>query len=127
MDDAQIERLTLRIPSDLHDRLSAEADLANRSLNGEIVDRLASTFSGQVAALPHGLRNAIAERAKAASTSFETELIRLLVAGLDHKAPAVLLVEFPSSTPLAKVGSLIDAAREKLPPESLIRFEPKTR
>lgn len=44
MDDDRYTRITLRIPKDLHQALQAEADATSKSLNAEIVNRLASSF-----------------------------------------------------------------------------------
>lgn len=126
MDDAPKKTtFTLRIPEGLRDELDAEAKKANRSLTGEIIERLASSLVDVESALPPGVHAALNARATAASTSFEEELVRAVVAGLDHKAPAVLLVEVSNSISLSKVGALIDAALSKLPPNTLLRVENK--
>lgn len=45
MEDDRYTRITLRIPKDLHVALAAEADATSKSLNAEIVARLASSFA----------------------------------------------------------------------------------
>lgn len=126
MDEDKQIRITLRLPSELHEHLAQEAEAANRSLNGEIVDRLSSTFTGANSLLlPKSLHDAISARARTASTSFEEEMVRALAAGLDRKAPAVLLVELSDGIPLSKIGSLLDQAREKLPTETIVRIGAK--
>ncbi|WP_018544413.1 Arc family DNA-binding protein [Streptomyces sp. LaPpAH-108] len=40
------KRITLRLPADLHEWLVAQAKLARRSLNSEIVYRLEAGFGG---------------------------------------------------------------------------------
>ncbi|WP_372834646.1 Arc family DNA-binding protein, partial [Pontibacterium sp.] len=37
-------RVTLRIPEDIHEQLTASADQASRSMNGEIIERLKESF-----------------------------------------------------------------------------------
>jgi hypothetical protein len=44
MEDDRYTRITLRIPKDLHAALTAEADATSKSLNAEIVGRLAASF-----------------------------------------------------------------------------------
>lgn len=44
MEDDRYTRITLRIPKDLHAALAAEADATSKSLNAEIVARLAASF-----------------------------------------------------------------------------------
>lgn len=44
MEDDRYTRITLRIPKDLHATLTAEADATSKSLNAEIVGRLAASF-----------------------------------------------------------------------------------
>jgi hypothetical protein len=121
MDDDNTTRITLRIPSELAERIKTEAEQSTRSLNGEIAARLASTIYGPSVHLPQDILSALSARADAASTSFQTELVRALAAGLDRRAPAVLIVEMTNSTTTEKLGALLDAAREQLPPHTAIR------
>lgn len=44
MDEDRYTRITLRIPKELHQALQAEADATSKSLNAEIVNRLAASF-----------------------------------------------------------------------------------
>lgn len=44
MEDDRYTRITLRIPRDLHARLSDEADRSSKSLNAEIIARLSASF-----------------------------------------------------------------------------------
>lgn len=122
MDDDKTTRITLRIPSELAEYIKAETAQSTRSLNGEIVARLASTIYGPSVHLPPDMLSAINARAEAASTSFQTELVRALAAGLDRRAPAVLIVEMSNSVAISKLGALLDAAREQLPPETAVRI-----
>lgn len=46
MSGIEHERITLRIPKDVHRELSRFADAQSRSLNAEIVTRLRSTLQG---------------------------------------------------------------------------------
>jgi len=43
--DIEYTRITLRIPTLLHGKLSDEAAIASRSMNAEIVSRITSSFS----------------------------------------------------------------------------------
>jgi predicted HicB family RNase H-like nuclease len=54
-------RLTLRLPSEIHSRLSAEAKNSRRSLNAEIVHRLESGLGIEVElpADPSGTRDSL--------------------------------------------------------------------
>jgi hypothetical protein len=122
MNEEQTTRITLRLPQALHAQLAEEADDASRSLNGEIVSRLASTLTGAALAIPDSIRDEITARAQAASTTFELELIRAIVAGLSPGAPAVLVVEHRDNVPLRAAGALIDAALKQLPPDAVLRF-----
>lgn len=125
MDDDKQTRITLRLPRDIHEQLGAEAEISNRSLNGEIIARLSATFAGPNLTLPQSLHDAIAARAHNASTSFQEEMVRALAAGLDRKAPAVLLVELTDGVSLARVGKLLDEARERLPADTAVWIGPK--
>ncbi|WP_213761776.1 Arc family DNA-binding protein [Caballeronia sp. dw_19] len=120
MDADKQSRITLRLPGDLHHQLELEADASHRSLNGEIVARLSSTFTGRNFVLPASLRDAIEARARASSTTFEEEVVRTLAAGLGRKAPAVLVVDISDGIPLSKIGTLLDEARERLPAETAV-------
>lgn len=122
MNEEQTTRITLRLPQALHSQLAEEADEASRSLNGEIVSRLASTLTGAALAIPDSIRDEISARARAASTTFELELIRAIVAGLSPGAPAVLVIEHRDNVQLRAAGTLIDAALKQLPPDTVIRF-----
>jgi len=44
--------MQLRLPADVHAQLVASARRADRSLNGEIVNRLRSTFKGKCTQQP---------------------------------------------------------------------------
>jgi len=44
MDDDRYTRITLRIPKDLHQALQASADATSKSLNAEIINRLAASL-----------------------------------------------------------------------------------
>lgn len=125
MDDDKQIRITLRLPRDIHDQLGAEAEISNRSLNGEIVARLSSTIAEPSLTLPKSLHDAISARAHNASTSFQEEMVRALAAGLDRKAPAVLLVELTDRISLGRVGKLLDEARERLPADTAVWISPK--
>lgn len=120
MDADKQTRITLRLPGDLHHQLELEADASHRSLNGEIVARLSATFAGPGFVLPVSLRDAIEARARAASTTFEEEVVRALAAGIGRKAPAVLVVDVPDGVPLSKIGALLDEARERLPVDTAV-------
>lgn len=125
MTEDEKSRITLRLPPALHAQLSHAAEIASRSLNGEIVARLAASFPGEALDLPHSVREAIQDRARAASTSFEAELIRAVVAGLSRGAPAVLMVESARELTLANAQALLEAARRQLPPDTLLMFPKK--
>lgn len=45
VDDDRFTRITLRIPKDLHSKLSVKASDAAHSMNAEIVQRLEASFS----------------------------------------------------------------------------------
>lgn len=125
MDEDQQARITLRLPSDLHALLIAETERSDRSLNGEIISRVRGSFHGAAYPLPRSIRDAIQERATAASTNFDAELLRALTAGLHRGAPAVLMVELGDKVTLAKAAALIDAALKQLPPDTIIKIESK--
>ena len=122
MKEERTKRITLRLPAGLHDQIAGEADEAARSLNGEIISRLASTLAGAALAIPDSLRDQIAERAQAASTTFELELIRAIVAGLSPGAPAVLVVEHRENIRIRSADALITAALKQLPADTVLRF-----
>ncbi|MHB9833860.1 Arc family DNA-binding protein [Paraburkholderia terrae] len=122
MDKEQTIRITLRLPEPMHQQLVEEADDASRSLNGEIVARLAATLSGEAPALPQSLRDEITERANTAATTFELELIRAVVAGLSPGAPAVLVVEHNHDVSIRSAGALLEAAVKQLPPDTMLRL-----
>ncbi|GAB7525358.1 hypothetical protein PBS_43470 [Paraburkholderia sp. 2C] len=115
----------MRLPSDLHDLLTAETSRTDRSLNGEIIARLRASFHGADYPLPRSIRDAIDARATAAATSFDAELLRAVNAGLHRGAPPVLMVEISAHTPLAKIGKLLDEALRKLPPDTLVKVDQK--
>jgi prolyl-tRNA editing enzyme YbaK/EbsC (Cys-tRNA(Pro) deacylase) len=122
MDDEK-ERITLRIPRDLHTLVSAEAEKSTRSLNGEILARLWSSFTGGSYDVPESVRAALEERARSADSSFDAELLKAVVAGLERKAPAVLVLEVHESISISKVAAIIEEAKSRLPRETLVRFE----
>lgn len=51
-DDDRYIRITLRIPKDLHRQLGEEADATSKSLNAEIVGRLAASFQSSAEPSP---------------------------------------------------------------------------
>jgi hypothetical protein len=125
MDEDEKARITLRLPSDLHALLVEEIERSDRSLNGEIISRIRSSFQGAAYPLPRSVRDAIQERAAAASTTFDAELLRALTAGLHRGAPAVLMIELSDKTTLSKAAALIDAALKHLPADTVIKIENK--
>lgn len=125
MDEDQKARITLRLPSDLHALLIAETERSDRSLNGEIISRVRGSFHGAAYSLPRSISDAIQERAAAASTSFDAELLRALTAGLHRGAPAVLVIEVGDKLTLSKAATLIEAAAKQLPPDTLLKIEHK--
>lgn len=127
MNEDAKERLTLRLPSDLHALLTAETQKSDRSLNGEIIARVRASFNGASYPLAQSVRDAIESRAAQAGTSFDTEMVRALNAGLHRGAPAVLLIELGGNVPLAKVAALIETALKQLPPDTVVRIENKLR
>src|SRR5690606_34839340 len=64
-DNDQTVRVTLRIPADLHEKLTATASKSNRSMNAEIVERLESSLSET------SNQGEQLERFKAAATEYE--------------------------------------------------------
>jgi plasmid stability protein len=121
--DEPFERITLRMPRDLHALMTAELENSFRSLNGEIVARLWSTFTGDAYDMPESVREAIRTRAAASETSFDAEVIKTLIAGLERKAPAVLVLEIHESISIPKVAAIVEEAKARLPRETLVRFE----
>ncbi|MFP3564727.1 Arc family DNA-binding protein [Paraburkholderia sp. SIMBA_030] len=121
--DEPIERITLRMPQDLHALVTAKLEKSHRSLNGEIVARLWATFTGDAYEMPESIRAAIKARALTSETSFDAELIKTLIAGLERKAPAVLVLEIPESISISKVATAIEEAKARLPRETAVRFE----
>lgn len=45
MEDDRFTRITLRIPKDLHEQLTAQAEKKSRSMNAEIITRLEKSIS----------------------------------------------------------------------------------
>jgi prolyl-tRNA editing enzyme YbaK/EbsC (Cys-tRNA(Pro) deacylase) len=121
--DEPIERITLRMPQDLHVLVTEQLEKSHRSLNGEIVHRLWATFTGDAYEMPESIRDAIKTRAASSGASFDAELIKTLIAGLERKAPAVLVLEIPDSISIPKIAAAIEEAKARLPRETAVRFE----
>lgn len=77
MADDQEARITLRLPTALRDRLAAIADASSRSMNGEIVSRLESSFQQNVA-LPETLAARVSTYANEHGRSLSEEVVRIL-------------------------------------------------
>lgn len=74
-DDRYI-RITLRMPKDLHEKLTAAADATSKSMNAEIIARLQESFSGTSYAQPLAVRK-VSEALKGAPNSKAQRVQRL--------------------------------------------------
>lgn len=71
-------RITLRIPKDLHRSLTEAADQTSKSLNAEIVGRLADSFKGAIEPRALSLEERLERQAKAAH-------MKVLLIGLESQ------------------------------------------
>lgn len=85
-DDDRYARITLRIPKDLHTKLTAASDARSHSMNAEIIARVADSFDGPDYRLSPKLVGWITAEAKANQRDFNEELDWMLSYLRDHLA-----------------------------------------
>ncbi|MCP8894321.1 Arc family DNA-binding protein [Shinella daejeonensis] len=91
-EDAQMK---IRLPRVLKERIEAAATAANRSWNGEIVQRLEASFQGQVTGLPptplHQLEEELADlQEKFGKVMSELQAVRGQVGEIDTRTQHLL-------------------------------------
>lgn len=96
MTDDGYTRITLRIPDELHAKLTAEASRTSKSMNAEIVARLEATFDGTMLTIPQAQ-----ELAGKVAQQVTDEVIARIIDPLDEPTFATVL-EAIRTTPRPK-------------------------
>lgn len=106
----------------MRNRIADEAKKNNRSMNAEIVARLEASL-GSKASLPGELESAVLGFAKETNRTFEDALIAAIAAGIDPKAPQVLIVRPEPGMQVSELRSLFDEAASHMHPHASVILE----
>lgn len=115
-------QLNFRIPAELRDKLDAAAKDNNRSLTGELIARLQSTFDAAGSAFPFAIEQAIEDEQRERGGTREEALARLVLAGQAHGGTVLHLV-VSKGVSVKEVNEALSSAAKVIPPGASIIFE----
>lgn len=114
-------QLNFRIPAELREQLDAAARDNNRSLTGELIARLQSTFDG-VPSFPFAVEQAIEHEQEERGGTREEALTRLVLAG-QAKGGTVFQVVVPRAMTMQEYRELMRASETVIPPDANMILE----
>lgn len=114
-------QLNFRIPAELRELLDAAARDNNRSLTGELIARLQSTFDG-IASFPFAIEQAIEHEQEERGGTREEALTRLVLAG-QAQGGTVLQVVMPKKVTMQEFRELLRASEKVIPPDANMIIE----
>lgn len=117
-------QLNFRIPAELRDKLDAAAKDNNRSLTGELIARLQSTFDATSTAFPFAIEQAIEDEQRERGGTREEALARLVLAGQSNGGTVLHLVVSKGMS-LKEINEALKSAEKVIPPAASLIFEPR--
>ncbi|MFC0132057.1 Arc family DNA-binding protein [Massilia eurypsychrophila] len=129
------DKYIVRLPEGMRDRIAAAAKESNRSMNAEIVQRLAITLSSSeelnaelesagYAVLPRLMTMEIADRAATEGASIQEMTARIFAAGMHKDAPEVLYISVQPGATVQDVRAVLEAAKGIISDVATIVSEP---
>jgi len=108
--DDRYTRITLRIPKDLHSRLSNAADETSKSMNAEIIARLESTFTPAESAAERAARlDQIREKAMPGMVEILADLQAKVAQEIEQRAREI------ASLRLEQRDLAVESLHQKIP------------
>lgn len=122
-EEGRYTRITLRIPRDLHSRITRMAFITSKSQNAEIIGRLEASFEdGAALRLPEVVRDAVAREQQERGGTPDEALTRLVMAG-QSQGGTVVKISIEPGTTLAQVQAMVGAAAKLLPADAPVLLE----
>lgn len=118
----QSDKYLVRLPDGMRDALVAAATDAKRSMNAEVVARLASSFhtsepnEDPLAYVRADIERIAAER----GMSFRSALEALVTAALAPDAPALVYISIDPGTPVSELQDKLRSVRKLIPEDASV-------
>ena len=115
------DKVLVRMPDGMRDRLKEDAKASNRTMNAEIVARLQSTYETP-AFFPFAIEQAIEHEQEERGGTREEALTRLVLAG-QAKGGTVFQVVVPRAMTMQEYRELMKASEKIIPPDANMILE----
>lgn len=119
-EDERYTRITLRIPKDLHARITREAFITSKSQNAEIIARLEGSFDQHAASpLPDYVQDAMSHEIKERGGTPDEALTRLVQIA-QAQGGTVFNLTVPADMKMGQLVELLQASKTVIPADANI-------